>query len=132
VIETADEFARLRRSDDPAEQRRATTDEAPVYVWLDVIERYPDLRRWVARNKTTPAEMLDRLARDPDPQVRWDVAITNRTPPTTLTLLAGDDDESVRARVARHRHTPDDVVERLRCDRSAIVRRAAEERDLDP
>jgi hypothetical protein len=63
VIASAEEFARLRQSDDLDEQHRASWDCAPVEVWLAVIERFPDLRWWVAHNKTVPLEILELLRR---------------------------------------------------------------------
>jgi hypothetical protein len=74
LIGSADEFLALRTSDDLATQRRATVEEASDDVWFEVIDRYPDMRVWVARNKTVPHIVLDRLARDLDPSVRREVA----------------------------------------------------------
>ena len=73
VIESAEEFVRLRRSVDPEEYRRAAWEEAPVDTWLDVIERFPEMRSWVAHNKTVPLEILEILRQDPDEQVQWAV-----------------------------------------------------------
>jgi hypothetical protein len=70
VIESADEFIRLRTSDDPAEYRRAAHDEGSESTWRDVIERFPDMRFWVAQNKTVPLSILETLRTDPDEQVR--------------------------------------------------------------
>ena len=71
VIESAEEFVRLRSSEDPAEYNRAAHDSASVSTWLDVIERYPEMREWVAHNKTVPLEILEQLRNDPDERVRW-------------------------------------------------------------
>jgi hypothetical protein len=73
VIESAEEFVRLRTSDDPAEYGRAAGDAASVETWLAVIDRFPDLRVWVAHNKTVPLEVLEVLRHDPDENVRWTV-----------------------------------------------------------
>ena len=70
MIDSADEFVRLRRSDDPAEYGRAARDEASTETWLEVIDRYPDMRFWVAQNKTVPLEVLEILRQDPDERVR--------------------------------------------------------------
>ncbi len=56
MINSADDFVRLRCSEDRNEYERAAWDEAPLEVWLDVIERFPDMRFWVACNKTVPME----------------------------------------------------------------------------
>lgn len=125
VIYSAEEFARLRLSDDPAEYQRAATEPATVEVWTDVIANYPDLRIWVAQNKTVPIEVLTLLARDGDPQVRWMVARKRKVGPELLRLLAEDSDASVRASVARHKNTPPDVLRRLADDAEPMVRREA-------
>ncbi len=62
---------RLRTSWVPEEYRRAAADEAPVEVWTQIIERYPDMRFWVAQNKTVPLAILEMLRHDPDRRVQW-------------------------------------------------------------
>jgi hypothetical protein len=71
VIKSADEFVRLRTSEDPEEYGRAARDEASEATWLEVIERFPDMRRWVAHNKTVPLSILEVLRQDPDEDVVW-------------------------------------------------------------
>ena len=73
VIESADEFVRLRTSTNPAEYHRAANDEAAEQTWIDVIERYPNMRSWVAHNKTVPLSILEILRHDTDEQVRLTV-----------------------------------------------------------
>lgn len=70
VIESAEEFVRLRNSKDPDEYGRAAHDEASEDVWRDVVERFPDMRFWVAQNKTVPLSILEALRHDPDERVR--------------------------------------------------------------
>jgi hypothetical protein len=70
VIESADEFVRLRTSADPAEYGRAAHDEAAERTWRDVITRFPAMRFWVAQNKTVPLSVLEDLRNDPDRKVR--------------------------------------------------------------
>ena len=43
MIESADEFRRLRESDDPAEYLRAAHEPARLDVWREVIARFPEL-----------------------------------------------------------------------------------------
>jgi uncharacterized protein CbrC (UPF0167 family) len=66
VIDSADEFVRLRSSAEMADYHRAAQDEAPESVWLEVIDRFPDYRFWVAQNKTVPLTVLERLRHDDD------------------------------------------------------------------
>ena len=128
VIETAEQFVALRLSEIPEEYRRAAQDSAPDRVWLDVIDRFPEMQKWVAQNKATPVAILSRLARDPDAAVRWWVANANRADVELLRSLAGDPDEAVRHRVSRHKRAPLDVLESLRRDDSTVVRDVAEAR----
>jgi hypothetical protein len=68
VIFSAAEFARLRTSDDSEEQHWAAHDEAAEATWAEVIEDYPELRKWVAHNKTVSLVVLERLSTDSDPR----------------------------------------------------------------
>ena len=70
VIESADEFVRLRLSRDPEEYGRAAHEEAAESTWRDVIERFPEMRFWVAQNKTVPLGILELLRDDPDSRVQ--------------------------------------------------------------
>lgn len=115
---------RLRRSSDSAEYRRSATDSAADEVWIEVIERFPDLRKWVAHNRTISAPIVERLAVDPDEEVRWRIAAKNALAPQVLIELATDPSELVRLRVLRHRRLPlkalqtlcGDPVESIRTD----------------
>lgn len=70
VIESAEEFVRLRTSEDPDEYERAAYDGASEDTWRDVVARFPDMRFWVAQNKTVPLSILELLRHDPDERVR--------------------------------------------------------------
>jgi hypothetical protein len=70
VIDSAEEFVRLRTSENPDEYWRAAHEQAEDATWLDVIERFPDMRVWVAQNKTVPLAILEHLRHDPDESVR--------------------------------------------------------------
>jgi hypothetical protein len=134
VIETAEEFVRLRTSQDPAEYRRAAHDPARIEVWLDVIARYPEMKSWVVNNKTVPIEILRLLADDNDPSIRRDVLRKNKVlgrngiDRPLVEKFSRDPDEVVRADVAGNRDTPRDIVERLAEDPSSWVHIRARER----
>ena len=116
MINSAEDFLRLRKSADPALSERADKDEASVDVWRDIIERFPEMRLWVAYNKTVPLEVLEVLAKDRDPRVRLMVAAKNKLTADILETLAIDPDDAVRMRVARHKHTSREILEKLRND----------------
>jgi hypothetical protein len=128
TITSAEEFVRLRYSTNPAEYHRAAHEEASLEVWRDVIERYPDARKWVPHNKTIPLEVLATLASDPDHMVRFTVAMKRKLTPDLLERLAGDEDESVRMQVARHRKTTRPTLERLRDDPWDQIREVVQKR----
>ena len=74
MIRSVAEFVNLCNSEDLADQARATNDPADDKVWLFVIEHHPDLRKWVAHNKTVPLSILRLLIDDADPITRSWVA----------------------------------------------------------
>lgn len=115
----------LRTSEDPELYRRAAEEEAPLDVWMAVIQEHPEMRTWVAHNRTVPIAILEVLARDRDAAVRWVVASKGRITPELLLLLAGDPDETVRIRVARNKRATSEVLHRLAHDESSVVREAA-------
>jgi len=128
MIESAEEFIRLRGSSDRAEYERAAHDQAPDNVWLDVIQRFPEYRFWVAQNKTVPVSILQILAADSDERVRGMVARKRKLPSDLVALLAQDSSESVRAATARHRKASPEVLSLLSNDSSPIVREIAMQR----
>ncbi len=128
MISSAEEFVKLRASDVPEEYGRAAHDEAPIHVWLDVVARFPDMRQWVAHNKTVPLEVLEILSRDSDPQVRYSVACKRKLSRELFDFLAKDTDESVRHALALNRKVPLDVLKGLAKDPIPFVRDAALER----
>lgn len=128
MIGSADEFYRLRTSDDLEEQRRASLEPADERVWIDIVERYPDLRRWVAHNKTVPLSILGMLATDRDPEVRSAVAMKRKLDREMFELLARDSEPSVRCRLAWNRKSPADLLAKLAADPEDFVANAARER----
>lgn len=76
------------------EYLKASWDEAPFKIWLDIIKGYPDMRKWVAHKKSIPVEIMEILAGDADDRVRFIVAAKNRHPGQLK--LANDSRSSVR------------------------------------
>jgi len=117
MIKSAEEFVSLRTSERQEDYLRAATDAAPMEVWLDIVKRFPDMRIWVAHNKTVPGEILVTLAHDPNADVRCAVAMKNKLPADTMTILSDDSDESVRERIAYNKNTPREILQALASDR---------------
>ncbi|MGW4595772.1 hypothetical protein ACWEOA_10715 [Streptomyces sp. NPDC004457] len=128
VIESAEEFVRLRQSSDPRDYRRAAVEEASEEVWLDIIAHFPDERAAVAQNKTIPVPVMEALLTVGEPRVRFMVAMKRKLSPSLLDMLAHDEDESVRLQVARHRNATKEILESLLADSWSEVRSVASER----
>ena len=126
MISSAAEFCCLRESNNPEEYHRAAHDEAPNEVWMNVIDQRPDMRFWVAQNKTVPIEVLEVLAPDSDSKVRDMVARKRKITEAIALKLAEDSDETVRAALAVNKKLPSSVVAKLRQDQSALVVAALE------
>ena len=107
---------------------RASCDEASVDVWLDLVVRFPEMRSWVAQNKTIPLDVLAILASDPDPDIRASVAMKNKLSGSLFATLASDTNESVRERIAYNKKTPIAVLHQLANDSSELVSLPARER----
>jgi hypothetical protein len=125
MITSPEEFIRLRLSEDPALYQRAATDEAPVSVWMELVAHHPDMRSWVAHNKSVPIEVLQILSKDADPDVRCVVAGKRKLTRELFEILAVDPDEGVRQRVAYNKSAPADILERLSADMIPLVADAA-------
>lgn len=128
MINSASEFVRLRQSEAPEEYARAAGDEASLSVWYEVIRAYPEMRQWVAHNKTVPLLVLEKLASDSDPKVRYAVAMKRKLSPQLFAQLANDPDESVRAAIARNPKAPSELVSQLVRDNSSLVSSVARTR----
>jgi hypothetical protein len=128
MIESAAEFYRLRTSQDPAEYHRAAWEEAPLRVWHDVIEQFPDMRHWVAHNKTVPMEILAILAGDSDSRVRHMVASKRKLSAPLQMKLSTDPDESVRRALVVNAKVTRDVLQVLANDQVEDISRRAREK----
>ncbi len=125
MIESADQFVLLRTSEDMELYQRAANETATEDTWQEVITKYPDMRVWVARNKTVSLKILEILSRDEDADVRYAVAMKRKSDQDILQRLAQDPDESVRLRVALNPKTPKVVLEQLLHDKwSRVVEEA--------
>jgi hypothetical protein len=128
MITSAEEFVCLRESEQPEEYWRAAHEEAPLDVWLRVIEAYPRMRAWVAHNKTVPLEILEILAADPDPNVRRVLASKRKLPPELQLQLASDPDESVRNRLASNARATEEALRRIARGQPGLAAETAQQR----
>ena len=116
MIVSADEFLRLRASADPQDYQKSSQEEAPDNVWLEVVTRHPDMREWVAHNKTAPLSILKLLASGEDEHVRFQVAQKRKLTDDLFDLLSRDAAPSVRERIAWNAKTPRMILFRLAND----------------
>lgn len=113
MIDNANEWIKLRRSEEREDYWRSANEEVPLSVWKEIYEVAPDLRDFIAYNKTSPHEMLEILAKDDDSRVRYAAAARADARPELLRQLALDADEAVRGRICWNPSTPRDVLELL-------------------
>ena len=128
MIETAEEFVRLRNSENQEDYSRAAHEEASVEVWKEIVISYPDMAFWVAQNKTVPYELLELLAEHKDDRVRSMVASKNKLKEPLLLKLSSDLNDSVRMSVARHKNSTAVILKQLISDSWADVASLASER----
>lgn len=128
MINSAEEFVRLRLSDNIEEYLKAAWDEAPIDVWLEVIGTYPEMREWVAHNKSIPVEIMEILADDADERVRFNVATKNQLPENLQLKLANDLDSSVRLRIVCDKKVTLQVLSILLNDEDEDIRVRAKNR----
>ncbi|NOU92563.1 hypothetical protein GC093_04865 [Paenibacillus sp. LMG 31456] len=128
MINSAEEFVRLRISEKMDEYLKAAWDDAPFEVWLEVINKYPDMSEWVAHNKSIPVEILEILADDADERVRFNVASKNRLPEQLQLKLAKDSDRSVRQRIVYNKKATFQVLRILLNDEDEEIRTLAKNR----
>jgi hypothetical protein len=124
-ITSAEEFYQLRTSDLEPEYSRAAEEPASIAVWKDVVARFPEMREWVAYNKTAPIEILEVLSRDRDERVRGMVATRRKLDRSLFERLATDRSPWVRRSIATNGKAPFDVRASLIWDKDPDVLREA-------
>ncbi len=97
TIEPAEEFVRLRTSEDPHDYPRAATEDAAESVWRAVVARSAEMRLWVAQSKSVPLSILRLLAVDDDPRVRSMVAAKRKLDDALCCPRPGPQTRCIRA-----------------------------------
>jgi hypothetical protein len=128
MIDSAEEFVRLRSCENPDEYLRAAWEEAPLEVWFEVIEKYPDMRFWVAQNKTVTLEVLEILSDDPCWRVRHMVASKNKISEKIQLKLAKDCNPSVRQRIVFNKKATLAALQMLSLDEDEEIKDKAVKR----
>ncbi|WHP32006.1 hypothetical protein QMG90_03415 [Trabulsiella odontotermitis] len=126
MINSSKEFIELRNSDFPAECNRAKIEGAPIEVWFELIEKYPDMRVWVARNKAIPREIIVYLSKDSDPIVRHAICSKYPLDMDIYLLFSKDPDEGIRSRLTFNKKLPLAILKEMsENDPSEFVRSQA-------
>ena len=129
MILSAEEFVRLRESEDPSEYIRSGVDTAELSVWLDIIYKYPEMRVWVARNRTVPPEVIRLLAKDNDPLVSGSISRKYPLEDDLYHDLSRDIDEGIRAGLTYNKKIPIDILKYMsENDSSEFVKEVALEK----
>ena len=92
------------------------------FLKLGLNHPYPLIRDCIAQNTDTPANYLEKLAKDEDREVRLEVARNENTPIHILEKLAEDENDEVRSWVAYNKNNSVCALEKLAQDKSAGVR----------
>ncbi|MBS0261515.1 MAG: hypothetical protein JSS02_06115, partial [Planctomycetes bacterium] len=130
MITSAEEFIRLRLSDDLAEYSRSASEPAAENVWRTIIADHPEMWIWVAHNKTIPDSVIRQLFQLNDGAVNSTLARKRKTPPDVLAGLAKSDDPAIRLGVAKNAKTPGQILAALANDDWSEVRIAVAQRLL--
>lgn len=124
MINSAEEFKKLRLSSNLDEQHRASTEPASLEVWNQVINQYEELKEWVAHNKSIQTEILEILAHDSNPSVRSVVARKRKISDEIFDVLRKDSDESVRHALINNTKLSLEKKKNIKTDDSEWLRNA--------
>jgi hypothetical protein len=130
MLTSAEEFMRLRSSRIKTEYDRSALEEAPIEVWYEVVNEYPDYREWVIHNKTVPLEILEYLY-ELDSSMRRSIARKRKLSEELFERLSVDQDESVRFAITVNKKTPLRILETLTRDKAKDVARRAKKSIAD-
>jgi hypothetical protein len=75
-----------------------------------------------------PMQILERLAQDSDPRVRYAVAMKNKLSRELMLTLARDTDPSVRQRIVYNKYASEDLLQFLAQDSVKSISQKARER----
>ncbi|MDO5673039.1 MAG: TNT domain-containing protein [Actinomycetaceae bacterium] len=121
MIGSVGEFEALCSSDSEEDFLRATTDEAPTFVWEEIIRKRPNLAEIVAMSSTIPPSVLEMIAIEAPWKARYRVAQLRNTPGHILERLSTDEESEVRRAVVSNTTTPLSVLSLMRKDEDDAV-----------
>jgi hypothetical protein len=95
--------------------------QASEEVWLEILQKYPEITMAVASNKTIPDSIIERLSRSEDFEIRWTIATKRRLSRKLFDRLAADPDSSVRHRITCNPKAPKEILRQLTNDTDEMV-----------
>lgn len=110
VINLADEYRKLRNVTDPALIERILTCNNSV------------ARAYLVKSLHLSAEQLERLSKDPEANVRFEVAQRESLPEEIMKSLAVDPVAEVRIELSQREQLSEDILKVLRKDTNEKVR----------
>ncbi|RYX81554.1 hypothetical protein EON83_23635 [bacterium] len=128
TLTSASEFGEMWNDDDVEVSSGIRLCEAPEEVWLEILALHPDLKVDIASNKKLPDRVLELLASDANPRVRFWIAMKRRLPLHLFTALSRDSDISVRQTIAFNKSAPREALEHLSIDENDEIASKAKQR----
>ncbi|MEL0455526.1 hypothetical protein WJN01_04760 [Flavobacteriaceae bacterium SZ-1-7] len=128
MIKSAEEFKRLRISENLEEQRLAALESAEITVWYETITKFPELKEWVIHNKTIQIEILEFLATDKDENVRYAIARKRKINQKIFDILKNDPSENVRHALIWNTKLPIEIKKKIKTDDSDWLKKELEEK----
>jgi len=116
VIDNIEEYLKLANSDDIEENKKTISSELSPDVISSIINKYPDRKSWLVRNKHIPLEILRTLSTDKCIDVRFTIAMKKKCDRGIFETLMNDTDFSIRMAVVRNNKLPLDLLEKMCCD----------------
>lgn len=121
MINSVEEFIRLRESDIPEEYHRSAYEMIAPDVVDKLMKEHHEMKEWVIHNKLVTVEVLERLSKDDDSEVREGVANKRKCSLEIFQRLSVDEDYLVRCAIVNNPKVPFEVLEKMLEDEDEFV-----------
>jgi hypothetical protein len=111
MFKSAEEFVDVLEHGTNERWQELRREKAPLKVWMEVVDEYPEYKEQVLMCKEVPVEVLERLVSDPEKWVRDWVARKRKLPRDLMGILKDDPDPGVQATLIRNKSTPESILE---------------------
>lgn len=131
MVNSVEEFLNILDSDEELGTNESRLCHAPDNVWRQIIIEHPELKRWVAWNKTISYTILEILSEDNDPEIRWWIASKTKISIGLLERFSKDSNSSIRERIVFNSFTPVHILKELSLDTDADIAENARRRLIE-